>query len=61
MDCDTGDYGPWQPAACVPCVELVVDQALDQAQVNSGKMAQVESQCKTAEEGTRGSKALVRR
>ena len=47
MDCDTGDYGPWQPAACVPCVELVT--------------AQVESQYKTAEEGTRGSKALVRR
>ena len=57
MDCDTGDYGPWQPAACVPCVDVVVDQA----QVNSVKMAQVESQCKTAEEGTRGSKALVRR
>ena len=30
MDCDTGDNGPWQPAACVPCVELVVDQGAGQ-------------------------------
>ena len=43
---------------CAMCGCTVV---VDQAQVNSVKMAQVESQCKTAEEGTRGSKALVRR